>query len=351
MKIEKLQVEKFTAFENVTMGFSPGINVLIGANSTGKTHIMKLLYAILKTCERAHLDGVNTRSQVENALIEKLIGVFKPEDKKIGRLVRRGKGRRSGTVKLMYEETNFDMTLSSHGALSVNYGRLPNPDSAFYIPPHEFLSKYEGFVSAYLNRETSFDETYFDLSVAFDLLPLKGPRAEEKQLLIEPLEKAIGKSTRITQENGRFYVKRPEGKLEAQLVSEGLGKLAGMMYLINNGALADNGILFWDEPEANLNPRYIKAVVELLKTLSRAGMQIFIATHDYLLSHELSLLAEYPSDINLKFFSMYKESARSGVTIESGNSLVDIDNNAILDEFAAHYDHESRLVQAHFLKK
>lgn len=350
MKVEKLQVDKFTAFENATIEFSPGINILIGANSTGKTHIMKLLYAILKTCERSHIEGVNAHSQVEHALTEKLLDIFKPADKKIGRLIRRKKGRSSGAVKLIYEETNFDITLTSQGTLGVNYSRLPNPESAVYIPPHEFLSIYEGFISAYTNRESSFDETYYDLSLALNALPLKGPRAEETKLLIEPLEKAIGKSTRITQENGRFYVKMPEGKLEAQLVSEGVRKLAEIIYLINNGALTKNGILFWDEPEANLNPRYIKAVVDLLQILSRAGMQIFIATHDYLLSQELSLLAEYPSDISLKFFAMYKKSARAGVSIESGNSLVDIDNNSILDEFAAHYDHEASLMQTHHPK-
>ena len=348
MKVQKLQVDKFTAFDTATLDFSPGINVFIGENSTGKTHIMKLLYAILKTCEQSHREGVNTRTQVEQALAEKLASVFKPADKKTGRLVRRGRGRSNSTVKLTYEETNFDMTLTFRGTLSINYGRLPNPESALYIPPHEFLSIYEGFISAYTNRESSFDETYYDLSIALNALPLRGPRAEEIKSLIDPLEKAIGKSTRITQENGRFYVKMPEGKLEAQLVSEGIRKIAGLIYLINNGALTKNGILFWDEPEENLNPRYIKAVVDLLQILSRAGIQIFIATHDYLLSQELSLLAEYPSDTSLKFFAMHKKSARSGVEIESGNSLVDIDNNPILDEFAAHYDHESSLVQMHF---
>jgi len=72
-------------------------------------------------------------------------------------------------------------------------------------------------------------------------------------------------------------------------------------------------------------------------------MQIFIATHDYLLSYELSLLVEYPSDnpIDIKFFSLSKPDRQSAVIFEKGATLVDIEHNSILEEFAAHYDREA----------
>ena len=38
-------LKKFTAFEKLGLDFSPGINILIGENGTGKTHILKALYA------------------------------------------------------------------------------------------------------------------------------------------------------------------------------------------------------------------------------------------------------------------------------------------------------------------
>jgi len=47
-KIESLTLENFTVFENTTFEFCPGINVLIGENSTGKTHVLKVLYSFLK---------------------------------------------------------------------------------------------------------------------------------------------------------------------------------------------------------------------------------------------------------------------------------------------------------------
>ena len=45
MPVTKVKFENFTAFKNLEVEFSPGINALIGANGTGKTHLMKACYA------------------------------------------------------------------------------------------------------------------------------------------------------------------------------------------------------------------------------------------------------------------------------------------------------------------
>ena len=43
--IEKIQFEKFAAFERLSIVLSPGINVFVGENGTGKTHILKAVYS------------------------------------------------------------------------------------------------------------------------------------------------------------------------------------------------------------------------------------------------------------------------------------------------------------------
>ena len=68
-KIESLTLENFTVFENATFDFCPGINVLIGENSTGKTHVLKAIYSFLKTgsekekfaklLSKGHVDAAN----------------------------------------------------------------------------------------------------------------------------------------------------------------------------------------------------------------------------------------------------------------------------------------------------
>ena len=45
MKIKRIKFQNYTVFEDQQMEFSPGINVIIGENGTGKTHLMKALYS------------------------------------------------------------------------------------------------------------------------------------------------------------------------------------------------------------------------------------------------------------------------------------------------------------------
>ena len=104
-------------------------------------------------------------------------------------------------------------------------------------------------------------------------------------------------------------------------------------------------MLFWDEPESNLNPRLVKHVATFLRELATVGVQVFIATHDYLLTGELSIAAEYKTQpqVPIRFFAMSREGDEP-VNVQSGETLADLHDNPILDEFAAHYDREQEAV-------
>lgn len=130
--------------------------------------------------------------------------------------------------------------------------------------------------------------------------------------------------------------------MEAHLVAEGLRKLASILYLILNGEINANTVLFWDEPESNLNPALIRVVAEFIRELQKCGLQIFIATHDYLLTHMLSLYSEYKEYTSacVRFFGLHKEESKIG--IEEGDTLAAIQNNPILEEYAAFYDLEQK---------
>jgi predicted ATP-dependent endonuclease of OLD family len=114
-----------------------------------------------------------------------------------------------------------------------------------------------------------------------------------------------------------------------------------------NGSLTSDSILFWDEPEASLNPRLIERVAKFLVALVGSGMQVVVASHDYLLTHRLSILAEYgklPEGAQARFFALTRGDAPgSPVELERGDTLADISNNVILDESARLYDDENEL--------
>ena len=43
--LNRLHVQNFTVFADATFEFSPGLNVIVGTNGTGKSHVLKLAYA------------------------------------------------------------------------------------------------------------------------------------------------------------------------------------------------------------------------------------------------------------------------------------------------------------------
>jgi len=150
--------------------------------------------------------------------------------------------------------------------------------------------------------------------------------------LVAPLEEAMGGKV-FLDKNGRFYLRIPgEANLEMPLVAEGVRKLAMLARLIITGSLLEKGYLFWDEPEANLNPRLIKLVAQVAFELSRQGVQVFIATHSLFVLKELELLSRQSEGVpaQQRYFALAKEP--HGVAVEQGDAVDDLRTLVVLDE-------------------
>lgn len=349
-RLRSASIKRFSLFSDVNLDFSPGINVFIGRNGCGKSHLLKLLYTLVRESGDMPGNGSALESEkFENRLAKKLAGVFRPEGDHIGRLVQRKIGRGTAEVRAVFSNGNdCGFTLSTLDKIRAAGGNAGKLNEAVFLPSREVLSIFEGFIAAYAKRELSFDETYNDLCMALSANQLRGKREEMLNLLAKPLEKEI--RGKVALEGGRFYVRGGDGSIEAHLLSEGWRKLAALAQLIINGTLTRNGFLLWDEPEANLNPKMVVQLSDTLMRLASQGVQIFVASHDYLLTTRLSLASEYPGAIPeehrcpVKFFSFVRKgSNEKGVSVSSGSKLADLHDNPILAEYAALYDYEGDL--------
>ena len=350
--LRSASIKRFGLFSDETLEFSPGINVFIGRNGCGKSHLLKLLYTLVKECGEPLGNGsVLAAEKLENRIARKLAGVFRPERDHIGRLVQRGSGKRNAEISAEFTDgKKCSFKLSSLDKISEaksNVGRL---QEAAFLPSREVLALFEGFIAAYKKRELSFDETFNDICVALSAGQLRGKRDAMLDVLVKPLEEEI--RGKVSLEGGRFYVTGDDGSIEAHLLSEGWRKLASLAQLIINGTLTKNGFLFWDEPEANLNPKMVVQLSETLLRLANQGIQVFVVSHDYLLTTRLSLASEYQNEIPedqrcpVKFFGLARRgSDEKGVSVSSGSKLADLADNPILAEYAALYDYEGNLFE------
>ena len=334
MAITEMRFSQFTAFEELDFIASPGINVLVGANGTGKTHLMKVAYA---ACDI---------SKTKADFAEKLVSVFMPSFKHLGRLARRQQTSSHDHIDCHIGIFRDD-ALSIHAYfpnLAMHFGDAAiasakewcdHPVKSVYIPVKEMLANAPGFLSLYAQREIHFEEIYADILHRAYLPPPRDPTDHDHRLLAD-LQEIIGGE--VTTEGEEFFLSSEQGNLEFMLLAEGMRKLGLLWRLIRNGTMSKGSILFWDEPETNLNPKLFGPLVEILLELQRMGVQIFIATHDYVILKELDLRMN--SQDRIAFHSLYHHQENDQIHLHTTEAYLDIHPNAIAQAFDSLYDRE-----------
>lgn len=334
--LEKIKFEKFTAFEKLEVKFSPGINIFVGENGTGKTHILKAAYV---ACDIAKSKG---------GFAEKINNVFYPSGKQIGRLVKRSAVSTRGSLEVTRKledgkKITLRLSLSNHTTKpeKAKVSGSPkawteNPMEAAYIPVKDMMANAPGFRSLYEEREIHFEEIYVDIIRKAFLPLLKGPTDKPRKQLLESLQEAM--DGKVVAKNEEFFLRSKHGELEFTLLAEGYRKMGLLWLLIQNGTLLNGSALFWDEPETNLNPRLMKTVVGILVELQRLGVQIFLTTHDYVILKEFDLQAKKGDKI--LFHSLFRSKEVGEIDVSSTDDYLQLSPNAIDDTFGSIVDRE-----------
>jgi ABC-type transport system involved in cytochrome c biogenesis ATPase subunit len=332
-RLTRVTLSNFTAFASFDHKLSPGITVIIGGNGTGKTHLLKVLYA---SC------AITIGEGREFSFAQKLRNVFNPYQDRIGRLARRLKVstnskiqiEREGGRKLTAKFSNHTY-LADGVAISGQEAWKREPLNSAYIPVKEMLAHAPGFLATMSRRELSFEEVYPDIIKLAYLPVLKGPIDKSRRGLLDALQDAI--DGKVISKGEHFFLKSRQGDLEFTLLAEGMRKLALVWLLIQNGTLLAGSVLFWDEPEANLNPALMGRLVDVMLELQRLGVQIVLTTHNHVLLKEFDLRRKKGD--NVEYLSLFRDS-NEGVQKRSGRDLDQIDPNLITDTFDNLYDRE-----------
>jgi AAA15 family ATPase/GTPase len=351
--IKQLSLRNFTVFKEADLTFSPGLNVIIGENGTGKTHLLKLGYIF----SNAWHTLVNNQSlvsdqKVERYFSERLQNIFKPD--KVGNLTTTGSDGKSNVTALvsgniptvsiripnepktqsLSDEIKWEFSFSNRSidnvVLQERLTRNAIYGKGLYIPSKEMLSFFEGFLASYEKREFQFDETFRDLALNLLTTKLKKP-PEFIKLGLNNLADDVGGTLKL--EGGKFYLVSSGSKSrEITLIAEGIRKIATLLYLLENGSLEVGDTLFWDEPESNLNPKLIKDVAVAILFLCQKGIQVVIGTHSLFLLREIEILTSEKQfkAIPQRYFALGKNG--DTVTVQQGNSVDEINPFVMLDE-------------------
>jgi energy-coupling factor transporter ATP-binding protein EcfA2 len=379
--IAGVEIENFTAFGSLQLSLSPRLNVIIGSNGTGKTHLLKAIYGLAL----AGLPPSDDRSAKEVAadISRKLLRLLSLEESRIGTLRAIGAEAPTRLNLVSSDDARVAISFSSRSQavqIKVDAGGSGHELQPVFIPTKEVLSLVRGMRHPDHDRATVemiFDDGYIDLA---ELLVRPGFEDEASSLAEDPrlssvvqeLVNLVGGRYRWMSEGAfRFepgcyeektdparskskaaqayqdstvtrFVPKGRQSLSSGMTAEGYRKIGVLYRLLCNGSInpGATGVLLWDEPESNLNPKLMKKLVQVLLELSRNGQQIVLATHDYVLLKWLDLLIDKGKEDHVRFHALYRDPDTQRLAVESADSYSLISKSAISDTFAELFDED-----------
>lgn len=304
-----------TIRDNFRIDFCDGINIIIGENGVGKTSILRMLYA---ACEWSNEKTDHRKTKK----IHHYFGMSKPDDMKLRSYESTDD---YASYRVETKQACFEWSLSHHGPFALDKW-LDQKIQSVFIPTTEMLSHSKGFLALNEKFDMPFDGTQVDIIVNAELPPTR--KISDLSLsLLNKISAVI--DGEVVFENDTFYIKKTNGNMvEFSLEAEGFRKFALLWKLLRNGLLTPGSILFWDEPEANINPELIPTLVDVLLELQRNGVQIFLATHSYHLARYFDV-SRVASD-QVQYVSLRREN--SEIVPYTAEKYMDIPYNPI--EFA-----------------
>lgn len=364
--ISSLQLKNFVAFTNLAIDFSPGINIIIGENGTGKTQLLK---AILALCgPEAHAE------QPGKQLARKLCRLYQPLSNQVGEL--RQAGTRGEAVLDAAFAQGQKVVVRFNGSVTTvkickNQGPAVAP--ATLIPTKEVLSLVRGLTAEQPDLPTIeriFDDAYLDLVRQLIKEGIEDLRSKVQlnprfASIVPRLANLIGgqylldngcfvfqigayqekkASTRTSEAKTALmyqdstewkFIPTSKKRLSSTMTAEGFRKIGVLQRLLSNGSLNPGtaGPLLWDEPESNLNPKLMKNLVLALLELARNGQQVILATHDYVLLKWFDLLMDKGKGDQVRFHVLSREADSGQVRKDSMDDYRAIEPNAIADTF------------------
>lgn len=268
----------------------PGLNAIIGANDTGKTLLLKMLYVCVRSAED-YRRGDDTRT-IRQILDDKLTWTFQLP--RIGDLVRKGQEqplsvRMSGRGSDSPLDLEFSFSHRARKGVGEVTSTLPRLEStSLFIPAKEVLSMMGAIKESRQAQKFGFDDPTYDLVLAIEREPSRGPPPfGNARREIERLIKG-----RVIERNGEWSFQRANKRYPVAITAEGIKKIAILDRLIVNRSLRESSVLFVDEPESFLHPTALVRFLDVLAILATHGMQIFLATHSLIALRKVALLAK-----------------------------------------------------------
>lgn len=333
--ITNVRIESFGPINSIQWDDLQKINLVIGRNSSGKTMILKAIYAAMRSVEQYRRG--NNPDPFKRILSNKLYWTFQVNE--LGKLVKKGNSEllfsctsdQSETMSFQFGESTVK------NIVNAECGFLPRDINSIFLPAKEILSLRDLILRSRDDLNVfGFDDPYYDLAKALSP-PRRGRNYKVFSQAREQLKKAIGGSVVYSENKKVWEFKDKDNKVyDIDVTAEGIKKLGILDALLGNHYLSKGSIVFIDEPECALHPELVSSFMDIILSLTNVGIQVFMATHSYFVIKKMYLLAR-KNRISIPIIS------NNGEEWEKYNLSDGMPDNPIIDESVRLYKEEIML--------
>lgn len=358
MAKELAHFKNFAKLKDTAVEFND-ITVLAGKPGTGKSYVMKMMYAMGAATDR-HRDAIeiysknyeplikqmkdfSNLSETEQSDLTKMFQKVKRAKEELDSLGNPLEENQNKIIQNVYKNT-INSIFTNMSQISNNFEIMYNNVNLKYIDNILKVNKNSNYKKESTNLIFVETPLILEFHKHMDRREAKTPyhiesllnildedysfTDEEQDELIKSFSQKANTiiSGDLKNKNGSFVYSRNNDKdYNIFNASSGIKSIGLLQYLVTNKAIKRGSVLFWEEPEVHLHPEWQLRMVELFVELMNAGVKIVFSTHS-------PYMADYLNAISQK--NNYRDRISFNVLDEKGgivsNHILDDDNWNIL---------------------
>ncbi len=337
---ELAHFKNFAKLKDTSIEFND-ITVLAGKPGTGKSYVMKFMYAVdemyyqmqknmlvdytrnilsvhdnlphdilLNRINKTQVDKKNKPLFYMNNLIKSIFG-------------HHGQISSNYIVRLNEREFSYqNSTFNVQGVALINNGIIKFYSQSIFVETplilelYKFMDKRAGKTPYHIESLLNILDTDYSFTDEEQDEFIKEFTKKSKEVINGKIESS-GDSFIFNQEGGKNY--------DILNASSGTKSIGLLQYLVTNKALKKGSVLFWEEPEVHLHPEWQLKMVELFIELMNAGVKIVFSTHSPYMADYLNAISKKENYRDRISFNVLNE--KDGVVT---NHILDDDNWNIL---------------------
>ena len=276
MKLERVVINKFWGKYNLDLHLDPDVNILTGANGSGKTTILDIIAALLANNEDAYCQQYYDSASLYLSGNTEIRSISK-KGKKVVSFIINGKPKDYSDINenlSLQTVSTFDSPMMPVEVIQKMRDNHKWLRSELDMELYENLNSYNRFKASLLGQVTEIME-----GEKPDLNKMRGLTAILKKLNDTVNDFFAPKKTFNDKVGDVYFTLNDKEKTKITLgkLSSGEKQLLILLFstIIENYA---DCITFWDEPEVSLHIEWQRKLIRVIRQLN-PNMQLIIATH------------------------------------------------------------------------